>query len=201
MSEYVLMTGQGDRIVGALSRVPGVAALAETQPVKFGLLPNELEYAGETAMDWNGQKVEETLRGRKFVDEQGRIHDEFEVYLVPEDLVTVASASDDLEHLMAVHPEIQKSRPQGFGSSYELPVGCHEIFLEVNLNEQGEASGMIHSGFDRDYAAGCTIHLNAAYDTLESLILAQACEGVDVADAAYVRGLETALEAIENHFS
>ena len=40
---------------------------------------------------------------------------------------------------------------------------------------------------------------NSAIDGLESLVLAHACEGVDVTDTKYVEGIETALEAIANN--
>lgn len=42
---------------------------------------------------------------------------------------------------------------------------------------------------------------NAAIDSLESLILSHACAGVDVESPAYVEGIETAVEAIANHFT
>ena len=42
---------------------------------------------------------------------------------------------------------------------------------------------------------------NAAIDGLESLILAHACAGVDVESPAYVEGIETAVDAITNHFA
>ena len=41
----------------------------------------------------------------------------------------------------------------------------------------------------------------ARVDGLESLILAHACAGVDVESPAYVEGIETAVEAITNHFT
>ena len=40
---------------------------------------------------------------------------------------------------------------------------------------------------------------NAVVDGLESLILAHACAGVDVESAAYIEGIETAVEAIGNN--
>ena len=40
--------------------------------------------------------------------------------------------------------------------------------------------------------------LVAAMDAIESLILAHACAGVDVADPAYVEGVETAVETCWN---
>lgn len=36
-------------------------------------------------------------------------------------------------------------------------------------------------------------------DTVESLILAHACAGVDVESAAYIEGVNTTLEAVENN--
>jgi hypothetical protein len=42
---------------------------------------------------------------------------------------------------------------------------------------------------------------NAAIDGLESLILAQACAGVDIETPAYLEGVETAVEAIVNRFT
>ena len=39
----------------------------------------------------------------------------------------------------------------------------------------------------------------AAADALESLILAHACAGIDIASPAYVEGIETAVEAIANN--
>lgn len=41
-------------------------------------------------------------------------------------------------------------------------------------------------------------HYNAMIDAFESVVLAHAVAGVDVANKAYIRGLKTALEAIEN---
>jgi hypothetical protein len=40
---------------------------------------------------------------------------------------------------------------------------------------------------------------NAAIDGLESLILAHACAGIDVNSAAYLEGIETAVDSAANH--
>lgn len=40
---------------------------------------------------------------------------------------------------------------------------------------------------------------NAALDALESLILAHACEGINVCESKYVAGVGTALDAIDNN--
>lgn len=41
--------------------------------------------------------------------------------------------------------------------------------------------------------------LNLSIHALESMILAHACEGINVASPAYVRGIETALDAVMNN--
>ena len=40
----------------------------------------------------------------------------------------------------------------------------------------------------------------AAIDALESLVLAHACAGIDVAAPAYIEGIETAVEAVANQY-
>jgi len=40
---------------------------------------------------------------------------------------------------------------------------------------------------------------NAMIDAIESMILAHACTGIDVESEPYVSGIETVLDAIENH--
>jgi hypothetical protein len=41
---------------------------------------------------------------------------------------------------------------------------------------------------------------NGAIDGLESLILAQACEGIDITTDAYKRAIISAIEGIDNNF-
>lgn len=43
--------------------------------------------------------------------------------------------------------------------------------------------------------------VQAAMDAIESLVLAHACAGVEVASPAYVEGIETAVEACWNNLS
>ena len=43
--------------------------------------------------------------------------------------------------------------------------------------------------------------LLAAIDALESLILAHTCGGVDICSPAYLEGIETAVDAIGNHYT
>lgn len=42
--------------------------------------------------------------------------------------------------------------------------------------------------------------LKGAVNAIESLIVAHACSGIDVASKAYVEGLDSALEAIANNY-
>jgi hypothetical protein len=69
------------------------------------------------------------------------------------------------------------------------------IFGEVELSisepdAEGRRSGRVLCEFvDADSEAICAV---------ESMILAHACAGVDVAAPAYISGIETALEAIAN---
>jgi hypothetical protein len=51
---------------------------------------------------------------------------------------------------------------------------------------------------DADFGAEYRDYWNTSIDALESLILAHACEGVDVQAPAYVQGIEAALESLEN---
>lgn len=45
------------------------------------------------------------------------------------------------------------------------------------------------------------LELEGAINAFESLILAHACAGIDVASPAYTEGLRSSLEAITNHYS
>ena len=45
------------------------------------------------------------------------------------------------------------------------------------------------------------IQYNAAMDAIESMILAHACTGIDVATPAYIEGIETAVQSCGNEFS
>jgi len=60
----------------------------------------------------------------------------------------------------------------------------------------GKITSNLHEGdggnaHDREY--------EAAIDGIESLILAHACGGVDIASPAYVAGIQTAVEAVTNN--
>ena len=73
-----------------------------------------------------------------------------------------------------------------------------EISLDkVGIKLQVGKTSAVLEGFVRDefeYA-----ECNTALDALESLILAHACEGIDVASEAYQNGVQTALDACANN--
>jgi hypothetical protein len=75
-----------------------------------------------------------------------------------------------------------------------LPYG---IKVAVN-GKSGAVESALHEGYEFD-----DLQSRAAYelavDSLESLILAHACAGIDIASPAYVEGVETAVEALLNH--
>jgi hypothetical protein len=71
-----------------------------------------------------------------------------------------------------------------------ITLPCFGIVIEVIDN-----AGTIASDFKAD---GDNPELTAAMDAIESLILAHACAGVDVASPAYVEGIETAVETCWN---
>jgi hypothetical protein len=65
--------------------------------------------------------------------------------------------------------------------------------IEVTL--VGDGSGKIVSDL-RDESDCSNAAYSSAVDALESLILAHACAGVDIAAPAYLEGVEVAVEAI-----
>ena len=53
---------------------------------------------------------------------------------------------------------------------------------------------------DSSMSDGVELLYDAAVDGLESLILGHACAGIDIESPEYMEGIETAVEAIGNHF-
>lgn len=70
------------------------------------------------------------------------------------------------------------------------------LHIELSApNADGQRGGCIESGLQRD-----PDHLaDDALDALEALILAHACAGMDVKSEAYLSGVNTALETIDNN--
>lgn len=58
-----------------------------------------------------------------------------------------------------------------------------------------DGTGVIKSSLAEDGESAW----NDAVDGLESLILAQACAGIDISTPTYLKAVETALEAISNN--
>jgi hypothetical protein len=78
----------------------------------------------------------------------------------------------------------------------ELP--AYRIILEVSEPDQdGDRSGrIVHSELMDGTEPP---ELKAALDALESIVLAHACEGIDVTRPAYLCGFETAVEVCLDH--
>jgi len=73
---------------------------------------------------------------------------------------------------------------------FRLPV----FDMTVIVNSRG---GAIRSSLTDAISPADPVY--AAYSGLESMVLAHACAGIDVEDPAYLEGVETAFEAIENN--
>lgn len=81
---------------------------------------------------------------------------------------------------------------------------CFGIVVEID----GKGAGSIESKLkydipDKVNSAGWeqSESYEAAVDGIESLIMAHACAGIDITTPAYLEGIETAVEAVTNHFS
>jgi len=97
----------------------------------------------------------------------------------------------------------------------------YSLYLEgkfVDVTAYSDGSGTINSALQRETCSCCgqpdclngidsdqeddvleRLNYNFALDTIESIILAHACQGIDVGSKAYKQGIRTALEAIDNH--
>jgi hypothetical protein len=71
-----------------------------------------------------------------------------------------------------------------------ITLPCFGIIIEV-IDNAGKITSDLKGDSDN-------LQLTAAMDAIESLILAHAIAGVDVASAAYVEGTETAVETCWN---
>jgi hypothetical protein len=107
---------------------------------------------------------------------------------------------------MACHPIDPPAGPltpttMSPASEFRLP--CYGITIRLDREPTSEkpGSGMLTSDLRlkiMDSAADDVKYI-AALDGLESLILAHACAGIDVASPAYIEGIETAVDAISSH--
>jgi len=63
-----------------------------------------------------------------------------------------------------------------------------------------EDRGSLRSSLNEDAEPGDDPELTAAFDAIESLVLAHAVAGVNVEDPKYLEGLEVAIEACGNQY-
>jgi len=77
----------------------------------------------------------------------------------------------------------------GAPDAIELP--CYDIVITLDGNGWGTITSSL-KGDDEAY--------DTAIDGLESTILAHACAGINVSAPAYIEGIETAVDAIANHY-
>ena len=83
----------------------------------------------------------------------------------------------------------------------EIRLPCFGITVCLDREPTADMpGGTITSDLKEPSTTDAAISYNAAIDGLESLILAHACAGIDVATPAYVEGIETAVAAIADHF-
>ena len=84
----------------------------------------------------------------------------------------------------------------------QLRLPCYGII--IRLHREGTSTklgtGTISSDLKEPVRTAADSLYHAAIDGLESLILAHACAGVDVQSPAYLEGIETAVDAVVNHF-
>ena len=81
-----------------------------------------------------------------------------------------------------------------------LPCYGITICLDRDPTSEDPGSGTITSNLRESADTAAARLFNAAIDGLEALILAHACAGIDVASPAYIEGIETAVQAINNHY-
>ena len=71
----------------------------------------------------------------------------------------------------------------------------HLGYFGIIVTLDGRGGGMIVSDLhDAPTVTDEAVDYGNAVDAIESLILAHACAGVDIASPAYIRGIETAVE-------
>jgi hypothetical protein len=118
-------------------------------------------------------------------------------------LPSVPPRAEFLANCAKYRDSLGESKPSS--RTIVIKVGGYKIVVDVAFDDQGGSASSISSDLhepedmerDTDIVLENTKY-NSAIDGLESLILAHAFQGVDVADTAYVRGIEDALNAISN---
>ena len=85
----------------------------------------------------------------------------------------------------------------------QIRLPCYGITIRLARPNTSDApgTGTITSDLKSSSQIVANGLYSAAIDGLESLILAHACAGIDVAAPGYIEGIETAVDAIANHFA
>lgn len=76
------------------------------------------------------------------------------------------------------------------GTFKEIQLPVHGICVTVYLDGSGTISSELGTGSDQSD--------KAIVDTIESLVLALACAGVDIASPEFVAGLSSGIESVSN---
>jgi hypothetical protein len=94
---------------------------------------------------------------------------------------------------------LDDQRPTTPGRQIHLPCFGITVHLDREGSPEAPAQGFITSQLKEPGRGTLVRAFNAAVDGLEALILAHACAGVDITSPAYIEGIETAVDALNNH--
>jgi len=78
-----------------------------------------------------------------------------------------------------------------------IKIGCYNIEVTLDGRGGGSITSELH---DKAVETPMSQRYNAAMDAVESMVLAHACAGVDITRAAYLEGIETAVDKMINQF-
>lgn len=85
-------------------------------------------------------------------------------------------------------------------SPIHLRIDKSAIITIHPVNDNGVISGTITSNLHTDkYNSEAGTPYDHAIDGLESLVLAHYCAGINVQDNLYIKGIQVALESIDNN--
>jgi hypothetical protein len=85
-------------------------------------------------------------------------------------------------------------------AGHEIRLPCYGITIRLDRDPVSGDPGCGTLTSDLKATGAGARSFNKAIDGLEALILAHACAGIDVASTAYVEGIESAVDAIDNHY-
>jgi hypothetical protein len=117
---------------------------------------------------------------------------------IPDDADSVINAYHELS--CSCHPD-NTATATTQSQTVSIPIlGCTVNIVLSQPGPEGNRSGRLESNLREKFGvpAGEDGKLGAIVDALESFILAQAAEGIDVTTSAYGRALKTAIEALSN---